>query len=168
MQTIWTTHSINCPGEQLSWGDFGDLFILYVYIHITRGLVMALFFPLLRKMGYGLTWKEASVCVFGGLRGAVGVAMALLVKGNAKDDCRIGFQICGIVFLTLAVNGQTIVDFYKWLKVYKVVDEETQKKFLLESFRHLDTDVTHMMDHCKESWQFHNCEWDIIQSFIPK
>lgn len=35
-----------------------------------------------KKTGYGLTVKEAAVMVWGGLRGAVSLSLALLVDGN--------------------------------------------------------------------------------------
>ena len=36
--------------------------------------------PLLKRTGYGLTWQEGAVLVYGGLRGAVGLALALIVE----------------------------------------------------------------------------------------
>jgi hypothetical protein len=35
--------------------------------------------PLLRRFGYGVTMKEFVVLVYGGLRGALGLCLALLV-----------------------------------------------------------------------------------------
>lgn len=48
---------------------------------------------------------------YSGLRGAVGLCLALIVKFNKKIDSKIRDQImfftCGIVLLTLVVNGTT-------------------------------------------------------------
>ena len=44
-----------------------------------RAFVVFVFSPILRKVGYGLTAKEAAVMVWGGLRGAVSLSLALLV-----------------------------------------------------------------------------------------
>ncbi len=48
---------------------------------------------------------------YSGLRGAVGLCLALIVKFNKKIDKRIREQIifftCGIVLLTLIINGTT-------------------------------------------------------------
>ena len=41
--------------------------------------MVVLFSPLLTRMGYGLPWKDAVVMIWGGLRGAVGLALALQV-----------------------------------------------------------------------------------------
>ena len=37
------------------------------------------FSPILMRIGYGLTWQSAVVVCWGGLRGAVGLALALQV-----------------------------------------------------------------------------------------
>lgn len=42
---------------------------------LSRGLAVLLAFPLLRKMGLGLKWQEAVVVWWGGLRGAVSLAL---------------------------------------------------------------------------------------------
>lgn len=44
-----------------------------------RGLVMMTFSPILMRIGYGLSWQSAVVAAWGGLRGAVGLALALQV-----------------------------------------------------------------------------------------
>jgi len=48
---------------------------------------------------------------YSGLRGAVGLCLALIVKFNKKIDIKIRDQImfftCGIVLLTLIINGTT-------------------------------------------------------------
>ena len=40
--------------------------------------------PLLTRQGYGLTWREGIVLVWGGLRGAVGLALALIVERDTS------------------------------------------------------------------------------------
>ena len=37
------------------------------------------FSPILMRIGYGLSWQNAVVAAWGGLRGAVGLALALQV-----------------------------------------------------------------------------------------
>ena len=66
--------------------------------------------------------KEAAVMVWGGLRGAVSLSLALLVDGNhlIGDRARemIFLQTTGIVALTLIINGTTSGMVYKALQVY--------------------------------------------------
>jgi NhaP-type Na+/H+ or K+/H+ antiporter len=42
-----------------------------------------MFWPILKKLGYGLSIQEVLVCSYAGLRGAVGMSLALMV---AADD----------------------------------------------------------------------------------
>eukprot|EP00959_Pyramimonas_sp_CCMP1952_P048894 1021553-Pyramimonas_sp.AAC.1 len=53
--------------------------------------MVAMLYPALRVMGYGLDWRFASVLVWGGLRGAVGLALGLQValteEYPARDRC---------------------------------------------------------------------------------
>ncbi|CAL1297056.1 unnamed protein product [Larinioides sclopetarius] len=63
--------------------------------------------------GYGLTWKESIVLAWGGLRGAVGVALALIFVSNPKiekseDTSKVLVQVSGIIILTLIINANTV------------------------------------------------------------
>jgi NhaP-type Na+/H+ or K+/H+ antiporter len=82
----------------------------------------AAFSPILKHIGYGLSLKEACVMVWGGLRGAVSLSLALLVDGNHLIGERarelIFLQTVGIVTLTLLINGTTAGWVYKRLNVY--------------------------------------------------
>jgi sodium/hydrogen exchanger 10/11 len=57
-----------------------------VYTSIYRGLVIAILSPILRNTGYGMTWKEGIVMTWGGLRGAVSLALALQVAHHDTID----------------------------------------------------------------------------------
>ena len=74
-------------------------------------LAVLCYSPLLKRTGYGLTWEEGCVLVWGGLRGAVGLALALIVEQDNTIDRltrdRILFHVAGIAGLTLLINGTT-------------------------------------------------------------
>ena len=59
--------------------DFAILGLVYLAIHLVRGINMGIFYPLMRKAGYGLPGKDAVVVWWGALRGAIGLALALVV-----------------------------------------------------------------------------------------
>ena len=42
--------------------------------------------PILMKTGYGLDWRFGVVIVWGGLRGAVGLALGLIAQRNSEID----------------------------------------------------------------------------------
>merc|ERR1719162_2615393 len=72
-----------------------------------RGLMMLIARPLLPLMGYDVTNKDCFFMTWGGLRGAVGLALAMVVRNsiNEKDGARVIFYVSGLAFLTLVVNG---------------------------------------------------------------
>ena len=80
---------------------------------VSRSATVLALYPALKRMGYGTNWKEAIVMVWGGLRGAVGLALALIVKLDAKiDDAH--FQAHVVFFMglmaaaTLLINGTSM------------------------------------------------------------
>lgn len=58
------------------------LLLLYVYVQLSRVAVVGLLFPFLRYFGYGFEWKEATILIWSGLRGAVALALSLSVKAS--------------------------------------------------------------------------------------
>ncbi|XP_015957926.1 sodium/hydrogen exchanger 8 [Arachis duranensis] len=91
------------------------LLLLYVYVQVSRCIVVGALFPLLRYFGYGLDWKEACILIWSGLRGAVALSLSLSVKRSSGRSLELTpetgtlfvFFTGGIVFLTLIVNGST-------------------------------------------------------------
>tara|TARA_A100001015_G_C15042514_1_gene740743 strand:- start:1617 stop:4820 length:3204 start_codon:yes stop_codon:yes gene_type:complete len=59
--------------------DFAILGLVYLAIHVVRAINMGVFYPLMKKAGYGLPSKDAIVVWWGALRGAIGLALALVV-----------------------------------------------------------------------------------------
>ena len=106
--------------------DWLYLVILFGSLNLIRSVVIGLFFPLTSSIGIGQSWQEACFMSFAGLRGAVGIALALLlsaetIKYSAPDDVSVeqrqqyqeyvdklfGF-VGGIAFLTLVINAPTV------------------------------------------------------------
>lgn len=65
--------------------DLGWAVLLYLFAIIIRGVVVIVFFPLLQRLGYGLSMQGACVAAWGGLRGAVGLALALVMKTEMAE-----------------------------------------------------------------------------------
>ncbi|KAG2631030.1 hypothetical protein PVAP13_3KG576900 [Panicum virgatum] len=96
--------------------SWGFLLLLYVFVQISRLVVVSVLYPLLRQFGYGLDFKEAMILVWSGLRGAVALSLSLSVKRTSDTvqhylKPEVGtmfvFFTGGIVFLTLIFNGST-------------------------------------------------------------
>ena len=66
----------------MSLQAWGELALLYLALHLSRDLMIALFSPALQRHGYGLSWKEGPVLVFPGLRGALALIMGMPFLGD--------------------------------------------------------------------------------------
>jgi NhaP-type Na+/H+ or K+/H+ antiporter len=70
--------------------DFLILGLVYLLIHLVRATNMGIFYPLMRKSGYGLPPRDAVVVWWGALRGAIGLALALVVY---SEQLRFEFEV---------------------------------------------------------------------------
>ena len=75
---------------------------------VVRFSAIALFMPILKKIAYGLTWAEVIALAYGGLRGAIGIAFALIVSNDPEFPIKfrsiVLFQMAGAAVLTLISN----------------------------------------------------------------
>jgi NhaP-type Na+/H+ or K+/H+ antiporter len=65
--------------NEIGTEDYIKLCGIYVTLHFIRFFCILLFWPCLRKMGYGMSFKQVILCTYAGLRGAVGLSLALMV-----------------------------------------------------------------------------------------
>nr|AVA17714.1 SOS1-like protein 1B [Populus nigra] len=94
---------------------WGYLLLLYIFVQLSRFVVVGVLYPFLRYFGYGLDWKEATILIWSGLRGAVALSLSLSVKASNDSSMYLSsetgtlfvFFTGGIVLLTLIVNGST-------------------------------------------------------------
>lgn len=141
---------------------------LYVIIHITRFATMVLFWPLLKRLGYGLQWKELVICVFGGLRGAVALAMALLLEQDELIDestrQHVAFHVSAVVVLTLFVNGVLVRPLYSYLQVYPVQEHQN----VLDQINLIRVEVKSQKynEIVMKEWFFHGTSSQVL-AFIP-
>ncbi|KAL8437038.1 hypothetical protein ACSSS7_001288 [Eimeria intestinalis] len=98
------------------------LLLTYLYLNGARIIMIVLFLPILRRTGYGLTWKEAVLLVWGGLRGGIVLALGLRIERDGDMDAdltnTLSFFISGSVFLILLINGMTFELLYRLLNPY--------------------------------------------------
>ena len=107
--------------------DWGYLILLYVLLMVIRLVLFMVFFPIVSRFGLKSDWKEMIFQSFGGLRGAVGIALALSLNHKVSSeveniDIRFAVQtnklfgfIGGITLLTLCINGVAAGPFLKML-----------------------------------------------------
>ena len=107
-----------------SWMDLLILICVYAGINIIRILIITIFYPIMKRSGYGLSVRESTILSWGGLRGALGLTMALMVSYTFSIPEPIRRQVlfltAGIVTLTLTINATTIGWLLKKLGLAKI------------------------------------------------
>lgn len=61
------------------YADYIKLLGIYVFLHLIRFFMILICWPLLVKIGYGMNFNQVILCSYAGLRGAVGLSLALMV-----------------------------------------------------------------------------------------
>lgn len=158
-----------------SVNDFIALLILYIGLHIIRGIVFFAFYPLMRKVGYGLHRKNAIVAWYGGLRGAISLSLALLFVGEIEKISpkpslsliadQFLFYISGIVVLTLLINATTIKWLIKWLGLTKI--STVKAMMFANAFEALRNNTFNELNVVKNDRFMKGADWDAVHKFLP-
>ncbi|MCP4323417.1 MAG: cyclic nucleotide-binding domain-containing protein [Psychromonas sp.] len=97
---------------------------LYIAIQFIRAISVFTFMPLLKRIGIGINRAKALVLIWGGLRGAVSLALALIIAQDTMLDKELGDQIlfltAGIVVLTIVINSSSMTLLLKILGLDKL------------------------------------------------
>ncbi|MEA2106981.1 MAG: cation:proton antiporter [Bacteroidota bacterium] len=150
--------------------DFIILIILYIGIHIVRAIVIALFFPVMKIAGYGLTKKNAYVLWWGALRGAIALALALIVASESKIDSNIRdqflFYTAGIVTMTLLINATTIRLLLNTLGLTKI--PPAKEKMILNARHFLRQASEKSVDKLKSDRFLSRANWQNVEEYLPE
>ncbi|OII72913.1 Na+ H+ and K+ H+ antiporter [Cryptosporidium ubiquitum] len=157
------------------WSDgrmWLNLILVYIAMNIVRGIMVATLLPLLNKVGSDLSFKEAVILIYGGLRGGVSMALAMVFEGDSSvtDSIRsqVAFYVAGAVSLSLLVNGTTVETLYKKLKIYTV--QNFRRAFLLKVMEGIDDEYMKAFEELKCHWLFgnHTNALDAANLLVPR
>lgn len=126
--TVWGAVIANGGKEKLFTGrDWGYLVLLYIFLTVIRAFLFASVYPLTSRIGLKGSPQETIFSIYGGLRGAVGLALALFLDNEVQKHTN-GFDnvfriqtrkvfgfVGGIAFMTLCINGSTAGPLLIWL-----------------------------------------------------
>jgi NhaP-type Na+/H+ or K+/H+ antiporter len=149
--------------------DWALCIVLWVALNFIRGLTIMLLSPLLTKMGYGLTFAQALVITWGGLRGAVGLALAMIVEHDPNVKETVGqlflFHMAGIVILTLVVNGSTTGMLVRYLRLHK---GPSSARVLFENAAlAIDTKLAKSVSTLKHNPFYSDADWAMVWNMMP-
>lgn len=119
-----------------SWGALGVLILIYIALNLIRFAMIMLLYPVMKRLGYGLTRRESVILTWGGLRGALAMTLALMVSYTPAipEDIRsqVLFFTAGIVTLTLCINATTMRALLNRLGLTHVPSARTMLTYRIE------------------------------------
>jgi len=114
---------------EVTWTHILFTVLIYIGLNLIRYFMIIVLSPLLKHHGYGLNWRETVILGWGGLRGALGMCMALMVSYNdnipqgVRDSILI--YTAGVITLTMCINATTC----KWIveRLHMIEEKKNNK-----------------------------------------
>lgn len=139
--------------------DWGYLILLYLLVNVIRFVLLGAFYPLLSRIGTKTNKEETLFAAWSGLRGAVGITLALGLDSEVRElttdpetlilSYKLFGMVAGVAFLTLLINGPVsgllllklgLADSSEArLRIVKAAEEAARRQ-LLDDFIHLMID----------------------------
>ena len=124
-----------------------------------------MFWPILAKMGYGLTFNQVLLVTYAGLRGAVGMSLALMVSVDDQIPKYIQdiilLHVAGIALMTLLINATTTGALVRYLGLSSQSD--LQKNILFGLAYKLDNNIDENISRLKDNRHFNHVDWDQLK-----
>lgn len=152
--------------------DFLILGIVYVGLHIIRAIIIIIFYPVMKRIGYGLDKKEATVLWYGALRGAIGLALALVVVNlddkyiSAEIKNQFFFITSGVVTLTLVINATTMKFIVNKLGLTKLAPAKALMIFTAKKY--LRSSTENAIERLKKDRFINNADWNTVEDYLPE
>eukprot|EP00252_Welwitschia_mirabilis_P008895 TRINITY_DN21146_c0_g1_i2.p1 TRINITY_DN21146_c0_g1~~TRINITY_DN21146_c0_g1_i2.p1 ORF type:complete len:1146 (+),score=210.80 TRINITY_DN21146_c0_g1_i2:272-3709(+) len=154
--------------------SWGYLFLLYVFLQVSRLLVVAILYPGLRYFGYGLDWKEATILIWAGLRGAVALSLSLILNRSSysasipeltsKTGALFVFLTGGVVFLTLIINGSTTQFVLHFLGLDRT--SEAKKRILEFTKYEMENKALEAFQELRDDEELGPADWHSVVKYI--
>lgn len=146
------------------------LIVVYLGINLIRALMVALFYPLMVRSGYGISKREAVVLSWGGLRGALGLTLALMVSYTSSIPEPVRKQVLfltgGVVTLTLLINATTV----RWLLNRLGLSKSSSARLLLNYNirKTLQENAESYFQTLRKSPELQLADWEIVKKSLPR
>lgn len=150
-----------------SGSDWLWLLLLYLVLNVVRFLTLVIMWPVLRNLGYGITFNEIIVMSWSGLRGAVGLVLALFLDEEEQDSetaARFLFYMAGIAALTLLVNASTTSTLLKYLGL--VSRTEASELMFATALHHIEHHTLAKHRQLRGDPSYSSVDWAAVESFM--
>ena len=108
-----------------------------------------------------MSFKQVVLCSYAGLRGAVGLCLALIVTSSPKVKRNVQdvilLQTGGIALLTLLINATTTGQLVKFLGLSKQSD--LKKNILVSLTKNIDKNLDKNIEVLKLKKHFNSIDW---------
>jgi len=159
--------------DLLTGDNFLKLLAMYVGCAIIRGFVISMVYSFLVKCGFPLQKEDQVVAWWGGLRGAVGLALAMMVFANPCIPKEIRdytlFYTSGIVILTVCVNSLSMPHLVSFLKMDRVAP--SRQMVFDQAMRNLRAAGDRQEQILRSDHVFDSAVWDVVRTYyfeVPK
>lgn len=171
--------------------DWGYLFMMYCLVMIVRGVVIACSIPVLNRLGPALDWRKGLVIWWGGLRGALTLAFALILSLTSQETDgdgeeaypdltslngeRVLFLTGGVAAITLLLNGSTTGLLTRWLGMteldpgQKILIHETRRMLFKELNKSYDklSGPTIALSQGGHEYHFLAADYEVVARHVP-
>jgi len=159
--------------------EWGYLILLFILLNIIRTFLIFSFYPITSRIGLKSNVHEAIFASFGGLRGAVGISLAISLDNEvweATEQANTSFQfrqyttelfgmVGGIAFFSLVINGTLAGPLLRYLHLADVTEtrekivenfKQTMKEKMVVDFIELLTD-----------YRFRLVDYAVVRAHVP-
>jgi NhaP-type Na+/H+ or K+/H+ antiporter len=125
--------------------DWGYLVLLYIVLTAIRFALFAIVFPVISRIGLKSNWQEMVFQSFSGLRGAIGISLAIFLDNEVRqaefgeENSKFVLQtnkvfgfVGGIAFMTLSINATLAGPL---LRKLGLADSSKQREQVVECIR---------------------------------
>lgn len=133
----------------LEESDYTRSLIFFVFMNLARYVMIMILLPLINKSGYPLNWKDTVILTYGGVRGALGLALALIIYRDPEYSNRfkdiVLFYVSAMIVLTVIFNGLTIgfvmklIDFAPINPLTFKIKNNVLKNVVISTFKKQDS-----------------------------
>lgn len=148
--------------------DFGKLILMFFILHVVRFLVILIHYPILRYFGYGINWKEIVVLTFAGIKGVIGLALALIAYHHPELSKPFSSLL---LFYSIGTSSLTIVlDSFALKFLVKIFEleslNEVQESMLLGVTTAILQNTGKNIERLRAEKEFDLVNWEKVLSVI--
>ncbi|GBG32542.1 Sodium/hydrogen exchanger 7 [Hondaea fermentalgiana] len=174
---VWGESMVGAS-PQFATGAYAYIFVLFAFMTLIRIVVLLVFYPIVAYTGLGANVAEHVVMWWGGLRGAVGIALALSISNDASQfeseelqeeatrETAVLFGFVGaMALLTLVVNAPTMEPL---LNKLGLIGSSAARVQMVQSWHEgMRRELVDKLASLLEQPKFALCSLDLVRLHVP-